>query len=387
MASPSTRVFDRQKRVLTAAYWLLGPVAMLRRRPITWVVGTEEIALMVSHIAGAIDGSYSVVHKQHVYYSVEYDLTIQNESSRIAKYRRLFGGPLVLAWLLRRAHGFIYVGSAGFLQDQVDSREFEFEFVKRHGGKIVCYFTGNDIRSPRLMQQLEREMGRPNIATHLAAMNPVFGTEEYETVRRDRARVADRFADAIFSVRMDQLSYLERHTEPFLYFYPDEGFSRLTDKFENVDRPIIVHAPSKPLLKGTPHVRSAIERLREDGFVFDYRELTGVSNAEVVAALSEAHIVLNQFYAFVPGVLGIESMARCCALLTSADEHIETDLEAGANEAWIVTGPDEIYRNLRRLLEHPETIREQAMRGYDWALRNASASADGRRMRAVLDRL
>jgi hypothetical protein len=381
------RVFDRQKRLLVAGYWLFKPLALLRRRRVSWVVGTEEIALMVSHIAGAIPDSYSVVHKAHPFYSVDYDLTIQRESSRIAKYRRLFGGPLALAWLLGRAEGFIYVGSAGFLQDQVDQREFEFDFVSRHGGKIVCYFTGNDIRSPRLMKQLEQEMGRPNIATHLVAMNPVFETEEYESARRERARVADRFADAIFSVRVDQLSYLERPTEPFLYFYPDDGFSRLTDKFEKLDRPIVVHAPSKPLLKGTPHVRAAVERLREEGFDFDYRELTGVSNAEVVASLSEAHIVLNQFYAFVPGVLGIESMARCCALLTSADERIETDLDAGANEAWIVTGPDEIYQNLRRLLEHPGTIREQALRGYEWALQNASASADGSRMRAILDRL
>ncbi|MEO6200811.1 MAG: glycosyltransferase [Cryobacterium sp.] len=386
MDSPSTLVFERQKRLLTAAYWLLKPVSMLRRT-VSWVVGTEEIALMVSHISGAVPGSYSVVHKEHAFYSVDYDLTIQRDSSRIAKYRRLFGGPLALAWLLHRARGFIYVGSAGFLQDQVDQREFEFEFVKKHGGKIVCYFTGNDIRSPRLMKELEATMGTPNIATHLVEVNPVFGLEEYETARRDRARVADRFADAIFSVRVDQLSYLKRRTEPFLYFYPDEGFSRLTEKFETMDRPVIVHAPSKPLLKGTPHVRSAIERLRADGFVFDYRELTGVSNTEVVAALSEAHIVLNQFYAFVPGVLGIESMARCCALLTSADERIETDLEAGANEAWVVTRADEVYENLRRLLEHHEMIREQALRGYEWALRNASASADGQRMRAILDRL
>ena len=35
-------------------------------------------------------------------------------------------------------------------------------------------------------------------------------------------------------------------------------------------------------------------------------------------------IVLNGFYALMPGVFGIEAMANYCALMTAADETIES---------------------------------------------------------------
>lgn len=377
------RIFARQKAVAVAVYWLLRPVYAWRRRPISWVVGAHETALMVNHIAAAIPNSHSVVRREHQYYSVSYD-TIIEKAGRLAKYRRLYGGAVALGWLANRAGGFIYVGQAGILFSEIDRREFEFRFLKKHGLGLVCYFTGNDIRSPRLMHELERSTGRKNLASHLEELDPVFGTDEYEQAKRDIAAVADAHADVIFNARLDQLSYLTSPTHPFMYFFPDDRFTWNEAKFHDPERILVVHAPSKPLLKGTSHVRDAVERLHAEGFDFDYRELTDVSNDEIVAALGEAHIVLNQFYAFIPGVFGIEAMASGCAMLASADARVETDLGDEANDAWVVTAPDEIYANLRGLLEHPERIREQARRGFDWARAHAAASEDAKRMREIL---
>jgi hypothetical protein len=383
MSAEAERIFARQKMVTVGVYWLLRPLYAWRRRRISWVVGAHETALMVSHIAATLPDSHSLVRHEHPFYTVGYDTVIE-KSDRLAKYRRLYGGAIALALLANRARGFIYVGQAGILFSEIDRREFEFRFLKKHGLGLVCYFTGNDIRSPALMHELERTTGRKNLATHMDELNPVFATPEYEQAKRDIARVADTYADLIFNARLDQLSHLTSPTEPFMYFFPDERFVRNDAKFENVERYLVVHAPSKPLLKGTAHVRDAVDRLKADGFDFDYRELTGVSNDEVIRTLGQAHIVLNQFYAFIPGVFGIEAMASCCAMLASADARIETDLGADANEAWVVTGPDEIYDNLRALLEDPERVREQALRGFEWARRHASASADGERMRSLL---
>lgn len=382
----TSRRFDRQKRVLSLAYWLLKPLALFFPR-IGWVVGVEEIALMTRHIANALPRARAVVHRLHPFYDVDYDYVIQHDSSRFAVYRRLYGGPLLLAWLANRAHGFIYVGGAGFLDIQDDQREFEFSFLKRRGRKVVCYFTGSDIRSPRRMRELAEQTGFPNIGSLMLDIDPVYATDEYDGVRRERSRIADTYADRVFTAGVDQLSYLTSPTEPFRYFYPDDAFAEPNGKFDNVERYVILHAPSNPRLKGTEYVREAIARLSKDRDDFEYREITDASNAEVIAALSQAHIALNQFHAFVPGVFGIEALARRCAMLTSADERLEPDLGPGANEAWVVTRPDEIFDNLTRLLDNPLSIREQAERGFAWARANAAASADGRRVRAVLDQL
>ncbi|MET1017695.1 MAG: glycosyltransferase [Leifsonia flava] len=381
------RLHARQKAILIATYWILWPVYAWRRRPISWVVGAEEIALMVRHIASALPDSYSVIHRTHKYYTAGYDCVIEASSGVIGKYRRLYGGAVLLGWLMHRAHGVIYVGQAGLLESGLDRRAFEFSFLKKHGLGVVCYFTGNDIRSPRLMHDLERTTGRKNLASHLEELNPVFGTDEYEQAKRDIAAAADAYADVIFNARLDQLSYLTSDTEPFMYFFPDDRFVWNEEKFDEPRQIIVVHAPSKPLLKGTEHVRAAVDRLRADGLEFDYRELTDVTNDEVIATLGDAHIVLNQFYAFIPGVFGIEAMASGCAMLASADARVETDLGGDANDAWVVTAPDEIYSHLRNLLEHPELIREQARRGFDWARLHASASEDAKRMRKILERV
>ncbi|MFP3786800.1 hypothetical protein, partial [Burkholderia sp. SIMBA_024] len=85
-----------------------------------------------------------------------------------------------------------------------DEREFEFAFIRRHGRRLVCYFTGNDIRSPRLSQQRAEETGRPNIGSILATIDPIFAAPEYDLARRTRAQVAERHAEAIFNARNDQ---------------------------------------------------------------------------------------------------------------------------------------------------------------------------------------
>lgn len=42
-----------------------------------------------------------------------------------------------------------------------------------------------------------------------------------------------------------------------------------------------------------------------------------MTNEEVLNNLKNSHILLNQFYHFVPGLLGIEGMANHCAVLMS----------------------------------------------------------------------
>ena len=241
------------------------------------------------------------------------------------------------------------------------------------------------IRSPVLMRALQAETGIENIVTYLDQVSSVFASPEYDAARRAIAGVADRHADVIFNASIDQLSYIERPTEPFPYFFPNEDILRDDSKHSDPGPRIVLHAPSSPIIKGTQVVRAAVQRLRAEGYEFDYREMSGVAHAEVLTALREAHIVLNEFYAFVPGVFGVEAMASNCALLTRADESIETSLPPGSNEAWIVTAAGDIYSELRALLEHPERIAPQAAAGRAWVEAHATVSASGTRVRTILD--
>jgi len=357
----------------------------LRERPISWVVGPDECASMVRQIAGAIPNSYSVNFTQESVYGWEYDYKFRTRFGSSWRWiERMIAGPLLLGRLMNQGSGVIYVGATGFLLTDPDQREFEFAYLARKGVPVICYWCGSDIRSIKRMHELERTTGMPNVSTYMGERGPIFETQEWDDLKRQIAGVASRYAAAMFSNSVDHLSYLTKGTEPFLYFLPAEPLPN-PDKFHDVSKLVIVHATTAPSIKGTPLVRSAVARLREEGYEFEYVELIGVPNATVKAELARAHIALNQFYGFSPAVFGVEALAAGCAVMMSADEFVEPDLPPGSNECWVVTKHHEVYTNLKRLLDDPTQLEQIARKGRAWAEQYAMRGGAGESLKRTLD--
>lgn len=344
---------------------------------------------MVLQLAGAIPDSYSVSFTEEVAYASSYDHRFRTRpGTRGSWLERVITGPLLLGRLMNQASGFLYVGATGFLLADLDQREFEFAYLAKKGVPIVCYWCGSDIRSTRRMHELERQTGLPNISTYIAANGRVFESEGWDELKRRIASVASRHASAMFSNTVDHLSYLTMGTEPFLYFLPDDPLTD-PDKFDDLSPIVVVHATTAPEIKGTPLVRAAVAQLREEGYDFEYVELIGVPNATVKRELGRAHIAMNQFYGFSPAVFGAEALAAGCVVMMSSDEHVETDLPAGSNEAWVVTKHHQVYSNLKRLLDDPSSLHPIARKGRAWAEQYARRAGAGpilmRTLDAVLD--
>lgn len=350
-----------------------------------WVVGVEEIAGFNKHISAAIKGSRSVNLYWHPFYDFNYDYSINCSGSTIsARIKRLFLAPALLGYLAIYAEGFIYVGSARFLNSRLDEGDYEFSFLRARSKKIVFYFLGTDIRSPQKSIDFFNKKALEVAANYLYLTAPHLMSIEYETRLKLRAKNAERYSDLIFTASVDQVSYFTNATQPLRYFYPDHEFHKDPSKFIKEQKTRIVHAPSSPILKGTQLVRSAITRLINEGYQFEYVELHKSTNAKVLRELREAHIVLNEFYSYVPGVFGVEAMANYCALVTAADENIEPDLPRGSNKAWFVTRSYEVYDHLKLLLENRHLQREYAEEGFIWATVHASCSESGRQLNQVL---
>jgi hypothetical protein len=110
-------------------------------------------------------------------------------------------------------------------------------------------------------------------------------------------------------------------------------------------------------------VRAAVKKLKSEGFDFEYIELQGVPNTEVLEQLKRSHIVLQEFYCLTPGILGIEALALGNAVLMSANSEMNPELPEGSDDAWIPTLAWQISDKLRALLENPVLIEEYAARG------------------------
>ncbi len=349
-----------------------------------WVVGVDEIAANVFNIGEVLSPAIKVSFSRHPFYDYKYDHCPSVRNMFLMYVVRALYGPVLLGYLANKADAFFYVGGSGFLVNEVDGRAYEFAFLKKRGKRVACYFCGSEIRSIKLMEEFSRKQDMDVVTTYQVIAQPFIASDYKERIRYLLATSANRYADHIFNAPVDQMSYIERDVHPFMYFHPARHFRRRDEKFSGAGPVKILHAPSSPLIKGTPLVRAAIKKLKLEGYRFEYKELIGVPNTVVLEELGNAHIVLNEFYAFVPGQFGVEAMAAHCALLTSADEHIEPSLPAGSNLAWSVTRYWEIYDKLRALLDDPGLIKSYADAGYDWAEKNCTYDVSSRRLRSIL---
>lgn len=377
-----------QKILLVGSYWWYRMfLPKSDRDSVDWVVGPVDIASVVQQFDSALANSVSVnFAPQHLYnFSYDYDHTdLVGKHRLLAFTRAALKKPLLLGRLMNLSRGFLYVAQFGYLFDGVDSREFEFRFLKSKSKKIGIFWAGSEIRSPRLCSEMEHELGIPNIFSYIGQITPSFLTDTHENLVRRRAEVGDRYADIMFDSPTDQRNYLTSHREPNVFLMRPEKFVQGRDKFANISTLVITHASTSPIIKGTQLVRAAIAKLRDEGYDFEYIELIRLSHEQVMQAIERSHIALNHFYGFTTSVFGVEAMAAHCAVLSSTDETIETSLPPGANTATFVTKHWQVYDHLKLLLDDPERLELQADSGRAWAQQFASVEITGPRVEAVL---
>lgn len=72
-----------------------------------------------------------------------------------------------------------------------------------------------------------------------------------------------------------------------------EDYEPVYPKINNT-RPLIVHAPSKPMVKGTPHILDVINKLKKDRkYNFNFQLITGMSHFEAIKAIKQCDIYID----------------------------------------------------------------------------------------------
>jgi hypothetical protein len=335
---------------------------------------------MIHNISGVLPNTTSVNLGVKSRENYNYNYTLPLSEAVFSSLVRVLYGPYLLGKLMARNKSFLYIGRLGFLISSYDNREWEFGFLKARGSTIITYLVGSDIRSPKCMKELQVLTGEENIGSYQFSNFSPLEFAKYDENIRHFASVINAYSDLIFTAKFDQASYLKKDTEPFLYFCPDSFFEKNLSKFQNPQLIKIVHAPTNTSIKGTNLVRAAVRRLILEGYQFEYCEIQNMKNQDLQEVLKDTHILLNEFYGFMPGVLAIEGMAKSCVVLTRADFNYENDLGVDSRDAWITTPPYSIYDNLKYCLDNPEGLREQSENGYLWAYENARASTSGRKL-------
>lgn len=128
-----------------------------------------------------------------------------------------------------------------------------------------------------------------------------------------------------------------------------------------VSNPLIIHAPTNPLFKGTKFIEEALEKLREEGVSFRYQRVEKMSNAEAVALYQEADIVIDQVLCGSYGMLAVESMSLGKPVIG----FIRDDLLLKFPEIppILSANPDEVYDVIKEVIQNPRLRVEAGQRG------------------------
>jgi hypothetical protein len=143
------------------------------------------------------------------------------------------------------------------------------------------------------------------------------------------------------------------------------------------ERPVVVHAPSSPLLKGTGFVEPVLRRLDAEG-VIDYRPLAVVPAAFVGDLLRDADVVVDQVVLGNPGVLAAQAMAAGRVVVAHLAEPVRERFPLPVPVAEAT--PADLEDVLRAVCADRERYAAQAATGVAFA----RELHDGRRSAAVL---
>lgn len=190
----------------------------------------------------------------------------------------------IFFYALVRFDTFIFLGSWSFFNF------YDLPILRLFKKKIIVVFIGSDARPPFFNGRYLDDSPRMSDPRQIKA--------ETDGMRR-RIRIIERYADHIINqTATDQL-----FTKEYIRFAA-VGLPIRMAKGGNppsaTDTVKIVHAPSRPIAKGSLVFSRAIEELRKEGFSIDFVELTGVPNEVVLDTIASCDFVLDQLYSDTP---------------------------------------------------------------------------------------
>lgn len=179
----------------------------------------------------------------------------------------------------------------------------DLKHVKAFNKPGVVEWLGSDIRIP--------EVDFADNPYYAAAFHNGY-EYHFESLQKSR-QIQRRFAEAGFAsiVPACMLRYIQTDICHRVYVVPQRiVLSDYSPAYPRPDkaRPIVVHAPTAPIAKGTPAVLKAIEQLKTK-YDFEFRLLQGINRSRALELMQNADIFLDQFVLGDHGMAALEAMA------------------------------------------------------------------------------
>ncbi|WP_243372108.1 glycosyltransferase [Microvirga solisilvae] len=237
--------------------------------------------------------------------------------------------------------------------------------VLKAAGKRICFhFRGSEVRRASLF--------RAENKFHYVDEDPERLFKKFREPSQDiYINYISAVADRVFVTDPELQSYVPGSVIIPRYFELPETFEARPLRDKN---PVVLHAPSRRGVKGTEFVLSAVEQLRREGLKFEFRMVEGTSNAEILEAIADADILVDQLRIGWYGVLAVEGFA----LGRSVISYIRPDLVGAFGDRGMPVGnadPETLIGILREHIENPGLREANARAGREWFQKTHSTQA------------
>ncbi|MTI38252.1 glycosyltransferase [Fulvivirga lutimaris] len=189
----------------------------------------------------------------------------------------------------------------------------------------------------------------------------------------------EMFCDDIVSIR-NQSTFQNKPC--YVFKFPVEEIRNKVKLPNKI--PLIIHAPSDRIFKGTKYVLEAIEMLKSSGATFHFELIENKPNDYVLERLNEADILIDQPGSWVAR-LAIEAMAASCATIGgNMQEYI--DFEAPSPVIQFETDSKKLYEKLNKLVSDIDYRKQKMSECYDFWKDHYSEEAYSNFFRKILDK-
>lgn len=235
----------------------------------------------------------------------------------------------------------------------------EVRHLQAAGIHVSLLFHGSDLRSPAAHRSHEPDSPftpglwdrTPGIELRTAA--------SAELIRRAEVPVFVSTPDLLADARRAgaQPAWLPVVIDP-------ERWASAHAPFIHGRRPIVAHAPSRAIVKGSDLIDPALSALHKEGAI-EYRRLSGITSDRMPEAYGEADIVLDQFRIGSYGVAACEALAAGRIVVSHVSEEVRGIVRAqtGLELPILQSRAADIERTIRQIIDAPSEALATAQLG------------------------
>lgn len=256
---------------------------------------------------------------------------------------------LLFVWALFHADIFIFIYGNSFFSRVPLIRYLDLKLMRLFKKMIIFTYVGSD--------------SRPLYSSIAVDHKSIEEIVALTSSQSKSIKIIERYADYV----IDNPASAHFHCKKFINCFE---IGMPIDEFQTCDKGAcksksdtvtILHAPSKPELKGTEVIRRTVERLKEKGYPINYVELTGVPNHVVRKNINECDFIIDELYSdcLLAGFSTEAAIAGKPAIIGGyAGDFLRSLYSNGNTPPSIYVNPEDVPITIEKVLIGREIISE-----------------------------